>query len=167
MSSKYRRQVENLDLDIKHGLKRGYAKHTLLSKLRRKKIIEKNIIECQKKIDVLVHKQYALEQLNINILQIEALKDTSIVFKSYTKTNTIEKIEKLTDTINDLQDDIMDINEALNTPNIDFDEDELEKELSQMETSSPDIIATFPVAPQDRITVPDEILEKQSLIHST
>ena len=34
-----------------------------------------------------------------------------------------------------------------------------------MEISSPDIIAT-PVAPQDRITVPDEILEKQ-LIHST
>jgi len=154
MLSKYRRQVADIEADVKHGLNRGYNKQSLISKLRRKKIITHHITQCEQKIDVLVQKQYQLEQLNITIMQIDALRDTTKLMKNFTKTNSIEKIEQLTDTMNELQDNIMDINETLNTDVLDFDEDELERELNKMNQTEPNIIATFPVVPQDDILSP-------------
>ena len=163
MLSKYRRQVADIEADVKHGLKRGYNKQSLITKLRRKKIITHHITQCEQKIDVLVQKQYQLEQLNITIMQIDALRDTTKIMKNFTKTNNIEKIEQLTDTMNELQDNIMDINESLNTDILDFDDNELEDELNELNRSDPNIIATFPVVPQDEILSP-EAIEKQRLI---
>ena len=159
MLSKYRRQVADIEADVKHGLKRGYNKQSLITKLRRKKIITHHITQCEQKIDVLVQKQYQLEQLNITIMQIDALRDTTKIMKNFTKTNNIEKIEQLTDTMNELQDNIMDINESLNTDILDFDDNEL----NELNRSDPNIIATFPVVPQDEILSP-EAIEKQRLI---
>ena len=163
MLSKYRRQVADIEADVKHGLKRGYNKQSLITKLRRKKIITHHITQCEQKIDVLVQKQYQLEQLNITIMQIHALRDTTKIMKNFTQTNNIEKIEQLTDTMNELQDNIMDINESLNTDILDFDDDELEHELNELKRTDPTIIATFPVVPQDEFLSP-ETLEKQRLI---
>ena len=163
MLSKYRRQVSDIEADVKHGLKRGYNKQSLITKLRRKKIITHHITQCEQKIDVLVQKQYQLEQLNITIMQIDALRNTTKIMKNFTKTNSIEKIEQLTDTMNELQDNIMDINETLNTDVLDFDDDELERELNKMNQTEPNIIATFPVVPQDEILSP-EAAEKLRLI---
>ena len=84
-------------------------------------------------------------------MQIDALRDTTKLMKNFTKTNSIEKIEQLTDTMNELQDNIMDINETLNTDVLDFDESELEDELNELNRTDPNIIATFPVVPQDDI----------------
>jgi len=147
MLSKYRRQVEEIEADVKHGLNRGYNKNILISKLRRKKIITQHITHCEQKIDVLIQKQYQLEQLNITIMQIDAIKDTTKIFKEYTP--KLEKIEQLSATITELQDDIMEVNDTLNMDIIDFDDDELEKELKQLD-NQPDvnIISTFPVVPQ-------------------
>ena len=163
MLSKYRRQVADIEADVKHGLKRGYNKQSLITKLKRKKIITHHITQCEQKIEVLVQKQYQLEQLNITIMQIDALRDTTKIMKNFTKTNNIEKIEQLTDTINELQDNIMDINETLNTDILDFDDNELEHELNELNRKEPTIIATFPVVPQDEILSP-KTLEKQRLI---
>ena len=163
MLSKYRRQVADIEADVKHGLKRGYNKQSLISKLRRKKIITHHITQCEQKIDVLVQKQYQLEQLNITIMQIDALRDTTNLMKNFTKTNSIEKIEQLTDTMDDLQNDIMTINETINTDVMDFDDDELEDELNELNRTDPNIIATFPVVPQDEI-LSTMALEKQRLI---
>ena len=96
-------------------------------------------------------------------MQIDALRDTTKIMKNFTKTNNIEKIEQLTDTMNELQDNIMDINETLNTDVIQFDEHELEHELNELNRTDPNIIATFPVIPQDQILSP-EAVEKQRLI---
>ncbi len=164
MLSKYRRQVEEIEAEVKHGLNRGYNKQSLITKLRRKKIITQYMNQCQHKIDTIIQKQYQLEQLNITIMQIDALRDTTKIFKQFTKTHSIEKIEQLTETINDLQDDIMDINDTINTPIIEFDEHELEHELETINARpETNVIATFPVVPQDEILSP-EALEKQRLI---
>ena len=61
----------------------------------------------------------------------------------------VEKIEQLTDSMNELQDNIMDINETLNTDVIQFDNNELEHELNELTLTEPNIIAMFPVIPQD------------------
>lgn len=164
MLSKYIRQIEEIEADVKHGLKRGYNKNILINKLRKKKIISHNITQCEQKINVLIQKQYQLEQLNITIMQIDALRDTTKLMKNFTKTNKIEKIEQLTDTMSELQDNIMDINEQLTIDVIDFNDDELEHELAELNSGlETNIIATFPIVPQNDITSSDN-KEEQILL---
>ena len=66
----------------------------------------------------------------------------------------VEKIEQLTDSMNELQDNILDINETLNTDVIQFDNNELEHELNELTLTEPNIIAKFPVVPQDEFLSP-------------
>ena len=72
-----------------------------------------------------MQKQYALEQLNITAMQIEAMKATAKVFRSFTKTHSIDKLEQLQGNMEDLQDQIMEINETIGASPLLFDEDEL------------------------------------------
>ena len=73
----------------------------------------------------------------------------------------VEKIEQLTDSMNELQDNIMDINETLNTNVIQFDNNELEHELNELTLTEPNIIAMFPVIPQDEFLSPAFMQYKQ------
>ncbi len=49
--------------------------------------------------------------------------------------------------MNELQDNIMDIKETLNTDVIQFDNNELAHELNEFTLTEPNIIAMFPVVP--------------------
>lgn len=159
MLKKYSRQLSDLELDIRHSLARGHDKHVLLSKLRRKKILLHYMQRCRKKIDVILHKKYAVEQLNITAMQIDAMKDTADVFRTFTNKHNIEKIEELQDTMEDLQGQIMDINESLGTEQLIFDDDELEKELNDLNYEAATVaIATFPdvAQPQSQVVPMDK-----------
>lgn len=154
MLSKYGRQLAELEMDIKSGIRRGLSKPTLLTKLRKKKILLHYMEQCRKKIDAIVQKQYALEQLNITAMQIEAMKGTAKVLKTFTKTHNIDKIEQLQENMVDLQEQIMEINDTIGSDPLLFDEDELMEELNEI-ASEPDItpVATisFPVVPENKI----------------
>jgi hypothetical protein len=154
MLSKYGRQLVELEMDIKSGIRRGLSKPTLLTKLRKKKILLHYMNQCRKKIDAIVQKQYALEQLNITAMQIEAMKGTAKVFKTFTKTHNIDKIEQLQENMVDLQEQIMEINDTIGSDPLLFDEDELMEELNEI-ASEPDTtpVATisFPVVPENKI----------------
>lgn len=154
MLSKYGRQLAELEMDIKSGIRRGLSKPTLLTKLRKKKILLHYMNQCRKKIDAIVQKQYALEQLNITAMQIEAMKGTAKVLKTFTKTHNIDKIEQLQENMVDLQEQIMEINDTIGSDPLLFDEDELMEELNEI-ASEPDItpVATvsFPVVPENKI----------------
>jgi hypothetical protein len=151
MLSKYGRQLSELELDIKSGIRRGVSRPILLTKLRKKKIVLHYMDQCRKKIDAIVQKQYALEQLNITAMQIEAMKGTAKVFKTFTKTHNIEKIEHLQENMTDLQDQIMEINDTIGADPLMFDEDELLEELDELANepdTTPIATVSFPVAPQ-------------------
>ncbi len=151
MLSKYGRQLRDLEDEIHHGIKRGASKPVLLTKLRRKKIVLHYMDRCRKKIDAIVQKQYALEQLNITAMQIEAMKGTAKVFKTFTKTHNIDKIEELQGNMEDLQDQIMEINDTIGTEPLMFDEDELEQELIKLENTpmeTPVATISFPIVPK-------------------
>jgi len=154
MLSKYGRQLAELEMDIKSGIRRGLSKPTLLTKPRKKKILLHYMNQCRKKIDAIVQKQYALEQLNITAMQIEAMKGTAKVLKTFTKTHNIDKIEQLQENMVDLQEQIMEINDTIGSDPLLFDEDELMEELNEI-ASEPDItpVATisFPVVPENKI----------------
>ena len=129
------------------GIKNKENKSILMGKLRRKKIVMHYIEVCQKKIDNLIHKEYALEQINITKMQLDAIKSTVSVFKNFNKTNDVEKIEKLYDQLQDFTDDMKDINDLIeNQPLMEFDDDELLKELDELgEFKEIPIVATTTV----------------------
>jgi hypothetical protein len=134
LKEKYRQQQISLQAEIMRDIKQKVDKKNILGKLKRKKIIEHYVDVCQKRIDVIIEKEYALEQLNITSLHIEALKSTVSVFKTFNTKNNYEKLEELQTQYEDLTDDISDINSLLeNQPFIDIDEDELEKDLKELE----------------------------------
>lgn len=157
MLKKYSKQLSDLELDIRHSLQRGHGKQVLISKLRRKKILLHYMGQCRKKIDVILQKKYAVEQLNITAMQIDAMKDTATVFRTFTNKHNIEKIEELQDTMEDLQGQIMDINDTLGTEQLIFDEVELERELNELDYNPVTVpIATFPDVPQPQNNVIEE-----------
>lgn len=169
MLSKYGRQLHQVKEDLRYGIRNGQPKSSLIAKLRKKKIILHYMNQCRQKIDSIVQKQYALEQLDITAMQVEAMKGTAKVLKNFSKTHNIEKIEELQENMADLQDQIMEINEVIGAEPLMFDESELEDELmSIMNEPMPTPVSTveFPLVPED-----DTIDEKQNLLpvltHST
>ena len=122
-----------LQEDIIVDIKKKEAKKNILGKLKRKKIAEYYISLCDKKINVMMDKEFALEQLNITSMQIDALKNTVSIFKTFNKNNNYKKIEELQSQYEELSDDITDVNDMLqNQPYIEIDEDELENELNDL-----------------------------------
>lgn len=147
-------------MDIKNKVE----KKLIIGKLKRKKIIEHYIGVCQKRIDVITEKEYALEQLNITALHIEALKNTVSIFKTFNTKHNYEKIEELQSQYEELTDDISDINSLIeNQPFIDIDEDELENDLKELENN---LQPQHPIATSEQIInlpeVPQQILQTET-----
>lgn len=138
MINKYQRQYADLDAAIREGVRNKEEKQMLMHKLRRKKVVLHYINVCHRKIDALVQKKYQIEQLNITKLQLDAIKTSVQVFRQFTKEHSIEKIETLQESMEDLTEKILDINSTLNeaAPLIDFDDDELESELEELTNES-------------------------------
>lgn len=151
MLSKYTRQLLEVEDHLRTGIRRGQAKQSLITKLRKKKIILYYMNTCQQRIDSIVQKQYALEQLDITAMQVEAMKGTAKVLQKFSKTHNVEKIEELQENMSDLQDQIMEINDVIGAEPLMFDESELEEEL--MELCKPDLspmsTVEFPVVPEE------------------
>ena len=81
----------------------------------------------RKKIASIVSKQYALENLNITQLQLQAIKDTVKVFKVFNKTHSYEKIDNLKDQLEELTDQFMDVENLITEEStlLQFDDSEL------------------------------------------
>ena len=86
-------------------------------------------------------------------MQIETLQETVGVFETFNKKHNIDKIEELQNTMADLTDQVMDINETIGSEPLldDFDEDELLKELNSFDVETKQVI--------DFVEVPLELPE--------
>ena len=73
MVSKYERQKDSLDMEIKDGLRRKEDKSILLQKLKQKKIVVHYMGKVRDRINTIMQKKYAIEQLNLTAMQVEAL----------------------------------------------------------------------------------------------
>jgi hypothetical protein len=79
MISKYDRQRQRLDDSIREGLRRNEDKSTLLQKLKQKKIVVHYMNQCRKRINQVMEKQYAVEQLNLTAMQGQVARDSQCV----------------------------------------------------------------------------------------
>ena len=109
--------------------------------------------QCRQRINQVMQKQYAVEQLNLTAMQIEALQETVGVFQTFNKKHNMDKIEELQSTMADLTDQVMDINETIGSEPLldDFDEDELLKELNSFDVETKQVV--------DFVEVPLELPE--------
>lgn len=99
------------------------------------------------KIASCVHKQYALEQLEVTRMQIDAIKASTSIFKSFSKYNPIEKIEDLQEKMQESLEDLSDVSDLLSTSTLEFDEEELLLELNEMNDICEQMVEELPEAP--------------------
>lgn len=123
--------VEEKTRELKATLK-SQSKESNLQKLRGIKLMEKQIIQYMKRLNAVVEKRLQLESLHVTYQHIEAVKMTSYTFKKYLKANDIEKIEALHESITDMIQNAIDIQDTLAEEHIPLVEDDLEAELNQM-----------------------------------
>ena len=151
---------------IRKETKQKFAQSTKKSRkmlhLKKIKTLDFHINQCELKIATCIHKQYSLEQLEITRMQIQAIKSSTSVFKSFSKYNPINKIEDLQDTMQELTEDLTDVTNLLTSGNIEFDESELERELLAMENEEEGAIEELPIVPTHkpmavRLSVPHEM----------
>lgn len=136
MVAKYERQKNSLDEEIKRGVRLKENKSVLLQKLRQKKIVVHYMGKVSDRINQIMQKRFQIENLNLTVMQVNALRHTASVFKDFNKVNNLDKIEKLQDTMIELTDQVLEINETLGSePLLDIDEDELLAELNTIDTT--------------------------------
>ena len=158
MVSKY----ERIRKETMTKLKQAPKKSRKLLHLKRIKVLDFHIAQCELKIAACVHKQYSLEQLEITRLQINAIKASTSVFRSFSKYNPLHKIEDLQDTIEELTEDLSDVTNLLSSGTVDFDDADLEQELIEMEQEPEGAIEDLPRVPTHklrsaRVSVPMEL----------
>lgn len=151
MISKYERQEEEITENIKTRLADGVAKKKLVNAMRRKKVVQHYIDICSKRVESIVAKRYAMEQLTITKMQIDAMKDTSVVFKQFTRLHDVDKVEEMNETLQELTEQVMDINNVFENDTLVFDDDELEAELNSLVESPRHIVATIETTHQDNV----------------
>jgi hypothetical protein len=130
MVTKYEVQLERINVELTHKIQSKCDKTRIMSVLRRRKIIQKYIETCEMHMGICTQKQCALEQLEITRMQLQAIKNTSNVFKRFSKKNTIDKIQRLQDDMEVLHDNMMDISDIVQTPFL--DEIDVEEEMEEL-----------------------------------
>ena len=145
-------KYERIKNETKVKFKEEVTKRRKLMHLRRIKTLEHHITQCEVKLISCINKQYALEQLEISKMQIEAIKSSTSIFKSFSKYNPIHKIEDLQETMEERLEDLTDISELLTTGTVEFDEDELLAELNDIEGEQ--IVEEMPEVPTGTLSVP-------------
>ena len=74
MLLKYTRQKEQLEDDIKEQMRQRVDKSSLLHQAKHRKIVIHYMEKCRERIDTVMQRKYAVEQLNVTAMQIEALQ---------------------------------------------------------------------------------------------
>ena len=152
-------KYERIKTETKLKFKSETYKRRKLVHLKRIKTLEHHITQCEAKLIACVNKQYALEQLEITKMQIEAIKSSTSIFKSFSKYNPLHKIEDLQETMEERLEDLADITDLLTAGTVEFDHDELLAELNdiegeQMVEEMPEVPTSVPREQPDRVAVP-------------
>lgn len=152
-------KYERIKTETKVKFKEETARRRKLMHLKRIKTLDHHITQCEAKLIACVNKQYALEQLEISKMQIEAIKSSTSIFKSFSKYNPIHKIEDLQETMEERLEDLADITDLLTTGTVEFDDDELLAELNdiegeQMVEEMPEVPTNVPRVHAGRVAIP-------------
>jgi len=135
--------------------------------LKKKKTLDHHIQQCEIKTAVCVQKQYALEQLEVTKMQVDAIRSSTTVFRAFSKYNPIQKIEDLQSQMEDMTEDLADVTQLLVGSVMDeFDEDELNDELRRMETEDVEEMTEEAPVVLEMPEVPTRLLRTETIQNS-
>lgn len=161
VSTLLKQQISKYDSDLnynksllKNSIKNKESKQAKLYYLRKVKLLEYHMESARKRLLALDQQQLNLESIKLTTLHLEAVRTTTNTLKSYMKQADVDKVEDLTDKLADYIADATDISNLLNrdmNPDIDVDEDDLEKELQALTTQEEsDENVHFPEIPRHK-----------------
>lgn len=153
MILKYEQQHEECTAEVRANLGN---RPKALRLMRKRKLLESHIASCETRLHTCMQKQCALEQLEITKLQIATLKQSSTLFQRFSRRNSVQRIEELTETMQELSDDLMDVNDLLQTPLTPVDDEEVSRELDAMEA---DVVSLELKLPMPVATTPYVVQE--------
>ena len=150
MQSKYKSDLSQVESAILDGKKMttttAYEKQArkshLLELLKKRKTIRHYLSVAQRRNQQVLQKMLAVEALEVNQMQIDALKTTAKAFQAFSKKNGVEdlsSLEKASDTIADHMDALSDIDSIMQESGKlplsyeDEDDEDLMKELEEYE----------------------------------
>jgi len=125
-------------------------KRGALHQLKIKKGYEKQLDSIQGKKLNLETQIMALEDAHLNKETLKAMKGSANAMKATVKESDLDKVDEVMEDLTDAQDTINEMNDALAQPiGQDFDEDELENELAELEELEADeLLMDMKEAPQ-------------------
>ena len=151
-------KYEKIKSETKIKFREETTKRRKLMHLKRIKTLEHHITQCEAQLVTCMNKQYALEQLEITKMQIEAIKSSTSIFRNFSKYNPLHKIEDLQETMEEGLEDLADITDLLTSGTVEIDEDELMAELNDMEEEHmveemPEVPTKMPSTYSQRVAV--------------
>lgn len=168
-----KKRIEYLEMQNKElareavELNRAGKKQRALACLKRKKMREKQIDNNDNMLQNIITQRTALENAAFNAEHVTAQKQAIIGLRQATKEVTSEKIDELNDEMQELMDGVNEVQDALAhqlDAGVDLDDDELERELEELEQNELDEKMTgevefeapsleFPAAPAAKPTL--------------
>jgi len=128
---KYEKERKTNEVALRQALLNGNRTHQLIA-LRKRKTLDFYIDGASRRLHTITEKQYAVEQLSVTKLHLDAMQHTSQIFKIFARKNSVDKVERLCDTLSDLTDRVLEVDELLQEP-LDLDDATLAEELREIE----------------------------------
>lgn len=184
MQQKYQKQLEEVDDALSVGAAMPNAsrheketrKDRLLELLRKRKVLRHYLSVCRKRNNQVLAKVLAIEQLELNALQLGAIKSTAEAFESFSKkTGGLDSIEDAHDKLTEHMETLADIDgivgQELPLAFNDDDDDELLEQLAMYDSvptpDSSEGISTMNINVADLAPVPPTSAPKHSEADTT
>ena len=145
---KYENDIACANTSIKSCIKNKRKAHAKIL-LRKRKIMEHDILNISNQILNIQKRISTLEGLELTRMQIESVTDATKVYKKFVSKNNIDRIDKLQEDMEDLTDQLCDINQLFEIDNVDINDVELEEEYTMLEHEA---ILELPEAPDHDIS---------------
>mgnify|MGYP000866014808 CR=1 FL=1 len=144
MQAKYQESLKEVDEAIQMGAQMPQStkyevslrKDRLMELLRKRKTLRHFLSVAQRRNQQVLAKTLAVEALEVNQMQVDALKSTAAAFETFSKKNGVENLEKASDTLSEHMDALADIDEIMAESGrlpLGFDDDDQEELLEELE----------------------------------
>jgi len=128
---------KKIELELSTARKNGTKnKRVALSALKRKKRYEKQLVQIDGTLSTIEMQREALEGANTNTAVLQTMGDAAKALKSAHQHMDVDQVHDMMDDIAEQQDVAKEISDAISNPvsfGQDMDEDELERELAELE----------------------------------
>lgn len=144
MQTKYQMSLKEVDEAIQVGAQMPQntkyeaecRKSRLMELLKKRKTLRHFLSVAQRRNQQVLAKTLAVEALEVNQMQVDALKSTAAAFETFSRKNGVENLEKASDTLSEHMDALADIDEIMAESGrlpLGFDDDDQDDLLEELE----------------------------------